>query len=605
MATEQSSPLRSTPPKGWAASAVELLAPPRLSPDDLAAYSLEQATRVTDRFRSGVPAGLLIVGVIITFVWMEEPDLSEQRRVVFASLAAAVALGSYLPLCTLAAFRDRPNRLILPISLVVAGAVAVIGSHAGGFGSIAAALALLIWIYGSVLAPLPPRTFLLDVSLQYAVITGGIWIATPPERFPWMYFTVTIGGFSLAILGTFIRENTDRRAFIARRRLDEAHAELEEKRVELERVNDELEARVEKQVHEIVKRANEVEALNVQLQQRVQERSQELAAALERLGRPEESGPRNLAPGTVVGERAKVIQLLGVGGMGEVYLAEDLLTGGRVALKVMRGSDNLDTTGMKRMLGEASAASAITHPGVVRPLHVDVSADGSLYLLTEFVRGETLSVRLDRGDVFDPGAAARVGQVLAEALAAAHGRDVVHRDVKPHNVMLTTNEPGVKLLDFGISKTANEVARTALTATGQILGTPAYMAPEQFADPGNVTAAADIYSLGLLVYACVAGRGPFVFDNPLQAIAAHTLDDAPPLAEQADQVPEALSELVSRCLAKHPSHRPSASEVAGALRQIADELDAPKAVEIAPRSEPPVPGSSPAGATTKRLHGVG
>jgi serine/threonine-protein kinase len=227
---------------------------------------------------------------------------------------------------------------------------------------------------------------------------------------------------------------------------------------------------------------------------------------------------------------------------------------------------------------------------------VDVSTDGSLYLITEYVSGETLSSRLKR-DALGVGEAARLGQILAEALAAAHAKGVVHRDVKPQNVMLTSNAPGVKLLDFGISKTGDAIFESRLTEPGQILGTPAYMAPEQFKNPSGVTSACDVYSLGLLVYEAIAGRGPFEIDNALQAIAAHTLDDPPPLDELVPAAPKEMSDLIGSCLAKDPTLRPTAARVAEVLAHIGDELGAPDATELAPPASTLTAPSHRAGGT--------
>jgi serine/threonine-protein kinase len=334
-----------------------------------------------------------------------------------------------------------------------------------------------------------------------------------------------------------------------------------------------------------------VDLLNVQLQQRVHERSRELAAALQKLGQTDESwNARKLEPGSVIGDRARVVRLLGEGGMGEVYLCEDLLTGQRVALKVVRSGNEVDQKTLQRMLGEAAAAASVAHPGVVKTLHVDVSADGSLYLLTEYVSGETLSSRIRRC-VLSPGEAARLGQVLAAALAAAHATGVVHRDIKPHNIMLTSTPPGVKLLDFGISKTAEPVWNSTVTATGQLLGSPAYMAPEQFKDSSTVTAACDVYSTGLVIFEAVAGQRPFSFDDVLQAMAAHTLEEPPFLADVVQSVPRAMSDLVAACLVKDPNKRPTAAELSERLGRIADELGAPEATDFAPPASLVMPAS--------------
>src|SRR5262249_21782878 len=150
--------------------------------------------------------------------------------------------------------------------------------------------------------------------------------------------------------------------------------------------------------------------------------------------------------GTVLGDRFEVDQWIGAGGMGVVYSGLDRVTRARVAIKVIRPSKLIELDSMRRFLGEASVVAAITHPAVVRMIHVDISEDGLLYQAQEFVEGATLEEHLSAG-TWPQAEAARLGEVLCDALAAAHDHGVVHRDVKPGNVMLIDQSPGLKLLD--------------------------------------------------------------------------------------------------------------------------------------------------------------
>ncbi|MGZ3408080.1 MAG: serine/threonine-protein kinase, partial [Polyangia bacterium] len=180
----------------------------------------------------------------------------------------------------------------------------------------------------------------------------------------------------------------------------------------------------------------------------------------------------------MLGGRFVVEEIIGQGGMGSVWAGVDKSSGARVAIKVIQATSSRQLDALRRFIREAGATATVNHPAVVRMLHVDVSDDGLLFQVQELVVGETLTRRL--GLPWPPGEAARLGAVLAEALAAAHAEGVVHRDVKPDNVMLTTTAPGLKLLDFGIAKLYDAVSLgRETTHAGVILGTPAYMAPEQ------------------------------------------------------------------------------------------------------------------------------
>jgi serine/threonine-protein kinase len=269
--------------------------------------------------------------------------------------------------------------------------------------------------------------------------------------------------------------------------------------------------------------------------------------------------------------------------MGCVYSGVDRSTRSAVAIKVVQASSRRQLAALERFLREARSAAAVNHPAVVRMLHVDVSDDGMLYQAQELVVGETLERRLRADPVFTPGAAARLVSVLSEALAAAHAEGVVHRDVKPANIMLTSDEPGLKLLDFGISKLhQDEEWAAGATLPGTVLGTPAYMSPEQVTG-GNLTDSVDVYAVGVLLFELLTGRHPFQ-DDPSRDVLTHHLVSVPPEAhELAPGVPPSLSALARACLHKTPAERPSAAELAHALRAFADQSNAPMLEGAAPR----------------------
>ncbi len=211
----------------------------------------------------------------------------------------------------------------------------------------------------------------------------------------------------------------------AYRTLEERSEELRKTREALLQLNLNLEQRVAKQVDEIIGRARQIEALNLQLQQRVHERSRELAAALHRLAGDQRLRP--LGAGDLFAGRTRIRRVLGRGGMGTVYLGDDLLTGLPVAIKLMHPGLGPDAAALQRFFCEAAAASAISHPGVVKTLHVDVTTDGQLYQIMEYVDGLDLATYAQQTALSIP-ACTRLAATLATALAAAHARGVVHRD---------------------------------------------------------------------------------------------------------------------------------------------------------------------------------
>jgi hypothetical protein len=363
----------------------------------------------------------------------------------------------------------------------------------------------------------------------------------------------------------------------AYRDLEARSAELRAAREELVRLNGELEARVAEQVGVIVGRAKEIEALNVQLQEKVLERSRELAVALRRLSGRERGGDA-LEAGQVLAGRVEIDRLLGSGGAGNVYLGTDLLTGQQVAVKVLHADLESDPTLMRRFVGEVAAAAAITYPGIIKTLHIDVTTEGRIFQIMEYVEGTDLASRRLQGPLASA-AVARIGAEIARALAAAHAIGVIHRDIKPSNVILCASAPGIRVLDFGISKITVERHRelyATLTRADDFVGTPQYSSPEQIDNPATVTPKADVYSLGVLLYEML-GPPPFAASGAVAMLLAHIHDVPLDVRLAVPDVPEELATLLARCLAKSPDARPTATELADALSEIADTLHAPPA----------------------------
>jgi WD40 repeat protein/serine/threonine protein kinase len=286
----------------------------------------------------------------------------------------------------------------------------------------------------------------------------------------------------------------------------------------------------------------------------------------------------------------RVLRLLGAGGMGLVFEAEDEQLRRRVALKVMRPEIARKSTARSRFLREARLAAALDHDHVVHIYHVGEDR-GVPFLAMQFLEGMSLDALLKQGSRLQLVHVLRIGRQIASGLAAAHDRGLIHRDIKPGNIWIEKEHDGrVKLLDFGLARSAE--TGEPLTQSGAIVGTPAYMAPEQ-ARGETVDARADLFSLGCVLYELATGRRPFTGSNPMAILNSLALD-TPAAPRQVDTaVPAALSELVMQLLEKDPAKRPaSARDVAEALMRI--EL-VPASGGVDPRRPPDrdKPGRSP------------
>ncbi len=272
--------------------------------------------------------------------------------------------------------------------------------------------------------------------------------------------------------------------------------------------------------------------------------------------------------GAVIGEgssRYRVLERLGGGAMGVVYLGEDLRLGRRVALKFLPREWSADSTARERFLVEARAASSLDHPNICAVHDLGETGGGRLFIVLHHCPGETLKKKIERGPL-PLGQAIRFASQLASALAAAHGAGITHRDVKPANVMVT-HDGTAKLLDFGLAKLAGDAG---VTDRGLVVGTLAYMAPEQ-ARGETVDARADVWSFGVTVFEMLTGRRPFSDDTaPTPAMLARS--SAPSVRHLRPEVPAALDDIVGRCLEPRKDRRfSSMAEVVGALASLASE----------------------------------
>ena len=275
-----------------------------------------------------------------------------------------------------------------------------------------------------------------------------------------------------------------------------------------------------------------------------------------KLARVEVGG--GLRAGVRLGERYRLEQRVGAGGMGEVWRAVDELLGRTVAVKVMLPSVAGDPEFGRRFLAEATSMARVGHRSVAA-VHDFGRGEGFAYLVMEFVDGESLAQRLGRVGRLDATETMRVLAEAADGLQAVHGQGIVHRDVKPANILLR-RDGSVVLTDFGIARLDSA---GQLTASGAILGTPSYLSPEQVLGQ-PATPLSDIYSLGLTAYECLAGEKPFVGDNPY-AVALQRLQSAPRTIGITLPAPVLL--VVERALATDPARRwPSAAALADAAR---------------------------------------
>ncbi|MCC6646191.1 MAG: protein kinase [Polyangiaceae bacterium] len=251
----------------------------------------------------------------------------------------------------------------------------------------------------------------------------------------------------------------------------------------------------------------------------------------------------------LVAERFEVGAQAGAGGMGAVFRARDRATGEQIALKVLTPRARADA---ERFLREATTLAALSHPSIVRYVAHGLDEDGRPYLAMEWLDGEDLSMRLGRGPL-SPGEARALGAQVADALALAHERGVVHRDVKPSNVFLVGGDVrSVRVLDFGVARLAGAAA---MTGTGVLVGTPAYMAPEQARGGREIDARADLFALGAVLYECLTGAPAFHGDNLMAILARVLLEPSRPPSEIAGVSPE-LDRLVLSLLEKDPGARP-------------------------------------------------
>ncbi|HTI64723.1 MAG TPA: serine/threonine-protein kinase, partial [Gemmatimonadaceae bacterium] len=260
--------------------------------------------------------------------------------------------------------------------------------------------------------------------------------------------------------------------------------------------------------------------------------------------------------GRVIADRYLVLALLGEGGMGRVYLGEHVKMNRQCAIKVMSPTLVNDAESLQRFAREASNAARILHPNVAAVFDYGES-EKVIYLVMEYVDGESLSTILAREGTLEPRRAIEIARQIADGLHAAHELGIVHRDLKPDNVIVAHSRSGreiPKVVDFGIAKALTEAPQDALTRSGLVIGTPEYMSPEQLlGDP--VDARADIYSLGCILYQMLTGAPAFAADTREQMIRRRLHEAPPHLREVLPDLPSRLDTLIVHMLARSPADR--------------------------------------------------
>ncbi len=287
----------------------------------------------------------------------------------------------------------------------------------------------------------------------------------------------------------------------------------------------------------------------------------------------------------------RVLQVLGAGGMGVVFRAEDPQLARQIALKVMLPALAASDSARQRFLREARAAAALKHDHVVTIYQVGEDR-GLPFLAMELLEGEPLDLRLEREGKLPVAEVLRIGREIALGLAAAHRRELIHRDIKPANIWLEAETGRVKILDFGLARAAD--GGPQLTREGAIIGTPAYMAPEQ-AQGKPLDRRCDLFSLGCVLYRLATGRPAFQGNDVVSTLMAVATEEPPPPRQLDAAFPPALSDLIMKLLAKDPGDRPaSAQAVAEALQEIGRERsqpaasDRPQVRQTTPRKRRPV-----------------
>ena len=291
----------------------------------------------------------------------------------------------------------------------------------------------------------------------------------------------------------------------------------------------------------------------------------------------------------ILDQRYELEELIGGGGMADVYRAKDRLLNRPVAVKILHEAFKQDKEFIDKFQREAQAAARLSHPNIVNIYDVGV-ADGDHYIVMEYVPGRTLKDRIRQEGHLSVSESLRVAREIAEALAHAHANNLVHCDIKPHNILMM-NDQTAKVADFGIARAVTE---STMTYSGNVIGSVHYFSPEQ-AKGTMITPKSDVYSLGVVLYEMLTG------ENPVSIAMKHLQDEPTPVRRIDPDIPPVVEALVSRMMAKDPAMRPSSEEVAHEVEQAKAMMNGnapaaapdPYATQVLPRVGTAAPGGIP------------
>ncbi|MFA5602142.1 MAG: Stk1 family PASTA domain-containing Ser/Thr kinase [Bacilli bacterium] len=270
--------------------------------------------------------------------------------------------------------------------------------------------------------------------------------------------------------------------------------------------------------------------------------------------------------GQKINDRYQIIKTIGEGGMANVYLAEDIILNRKVAVKILRGDLSSDDKFVRRFQREALSASSLSHPNIVEMYDVGED-DGNYYIVMEYIEGKTLKELIKKRGALALTEVIDIMLQLTSAVAHAHESYIIHRDIKPLNILIM-EDGRVKITDFGIAMALNG---TQLTQTNSVMGSVHYLPPEQ-ANGNGATIKSDIYSLGILMYELLLGRIPFKGDNAVEIALKHLKDEVPSVRKQNDNIPQSVENVIIKATAKNPQNRYSdAMEMYNDLKTVLDE----------------------------------
>ncbi|HMI48043.1 MAG TPA: serine/threonine-protein kinase, partial [Gemmatimonadaceae bacterium] len=256
---------------------------------------------------------------------------------------------------------------------------------------------------------------------------------------------------------------------------------------------------------------------------------------------------------------------VGRGGMGIVYCARDRRLKREIAIKVLPPELSFRADIRQRFLREAETAAQLNHPNIV-PIYTVEEKDNLVYFVMAYIKGDNLGQRLQQHGPIAPVEVRRILREVADALSYAHNRNVIHRDIKPDNIIIDEETGRAMVTDFGIARALTDSGDSRLTATGMAIGTPAYMSPEQSAGDSAIDGRSDLYSLGVVGYQMLCGQPPFVANNTPSMLVKHLSERPIPVDERWPDLPQDLSRAVMMCLEKDPADRfPNAAAFAVAL----------------------------------------